>query len=451
VRVLLVSCYELGHQPLGVAGPAARLRAAGHEVRALDLSVEPWEPSQLDWAQRVACSVPMHTATRLARQVIDEVRHRRPEIPVACYGLYGAAMVDTADRALAGETDEALLAWVDGDDSDQVVHLGRDAARDGAPRPARELLPALDRYARLVRGDTEQLVASVEASRGCVHRCRHCPVPVVYDGRIRIVALDAVLADVEQQVTAGAEHVTFADPDFLNGLAHSRRVVHAVHDRFPDLTFDCTVKVEHVLAHPEVWSEFAAAGCVFVVSAFESVDDATLRRLDKGHTADDEATAVALLREHGIEVRPSWLPFTPWTTLEQMQELLEFVARHDLVGNVDPVQYTIRLLLPPGSLLLDHPDVVAHLDGYDPERASHTWRAAEPEMDTLQDELSAVVEARLAAGDSTTAVYQAVRASVGLGPVAVDEERAARVPRLSEPWFCCAEPTAAQLAPLSSR
>ncbi len=451
MRVLLVSCYELGHQPLGVAGPAARLRAAGHEVRALDLSVDAWDPSQLDWAQRVACSVPMHTATRLARQVIDEVRRRRPEVLVACYGLYGAAMVDTADRALAGETDEALLAWVDGDEGDQVVHLGRDAARGGAPRPARELLPALDRYARLVRGDTEQLVASVEASRGCVHRCRHCPVPVVYDGRIRIVALDAVLADVEQQVAAGAEHVTFADPDFLNGFAHSRRVVHAVHDRFPDLSFDCTVKVEHVLAHPEVWPEFAAAGCVFVVSAFESVDDATLGRLDKGHTVADEATAVALLREHGIEVRPSWLPFTPWTTLEQMRALLEFVARHDLVSDVDPVQYTIRLLLPPGSLLLDHQDVVAHLDGYDPERASHSWRSADPAMDTLQGELSAVVEARLAAGDSTPAVYQAVRAAVGLDPVAVDEERAARVPRLSEPWFCCAEPTAAQLAPLSAR
>ena len=217
-----------------------------------------------------------------------------------------------------------------------------------------------------------------------MHRCRHCPVPVVYDGRIRIVALDAVLADVEQQVAAGAEHVTFADPDFLNGVAHSRRVVHAVHDRFPDLSFDCTVKVEHVLAHPEVWPEFAAAGCVFVVSAFESVDDATLRRLDKGHTAADEATAVDLLREHGIEVRPSWLPFTPWTTLDQVRALLEFVAHHDLVGNVDPVQYTIRLLLPPGSLLLDHPDVAAHLGGYDPERASHSWRSADPAMDTLQ-------------------------------------------------------------------
>jgi hypothetical protein len=448
VRILLVSCYELGHQPIGVAGPAARLRAAGHDVRAVDLSVDPWVPDQLDGAERVACSVPMHTATRLARQVIDDVRRRRPDLPVACYGLYGAAMADTADRVLAGETDDGLLAWVDGSHDDQVVFLGRGAGNPGAPRPARDLLPPLDRYAHLIRGDTEHLVASVEASRGCAHRCRHCPVPVVYDGRIRIVALDAVLADVEQQVAAGAEHLTFADPDFLNGVAHSRRVVRAVHDRFPDLTFDCTVKVEHILAHRALWPDFADAGCLFVVSAFESVDDATLHRLDKGHTAADEAAAVDLVRSAGIEVRPSWLPFTPWTTVDHVRALLDFVADHDLVGNVDPVQYTIRLLLPPGSLLLDHPDVVPHLGEYDAERASHTWRAADPAMDVLQAELATLVETGLAGGASTAAVYTQVRGTVGLDPVPIDPARAAAVPRLSEPWFCCAEPTAAQLAPL---
>ena len=448
MRVALVSCYELGHQPLGVAGPAAMLREAGHEVRCLDLAVEPWDPSLVAWADRLGCSVPMHTATRIARQVIDDVRRRRPELPVACFGLYGAAMADAADRVLAGETDAALVAWFAGHDDGRVVHLERVARPPAAP--ARDLLPPLDRYARLLRGEQERLVGVVEASRGCVHRCRHCPVPVVYDGRIRIVDVDSVLADVEQQVAAGAEHLTFADPDFLNGPRHARRVVAAVHERFPSLSFDCTVKVEHVLAHRDVWPELAAAGCLFVVSAFESVDDATLARLDKGHTAADEAAAVALLRAHGIEVRPSWLPFTPWTTLDQLRSLVDFVAEHDLVGNVDPVQYTIRLLLPPGSLLLDQPEVVPHLGAYDPERASYSWGSAEPAMDTLQLELAELVEAGVGAGEPIPAVYGRIRTALGLPAVTVDEGRAAAVPRLSEPWFCCAEPTAAQLLPLPS-
>jgi radical SAM superfamily enzyme YgiQ (UPF0313 family) len=448
VRVALVSCYELGRQPLGVAQPAARLRAAGHDVRCVDLAVEPWDPDLVAWADRLGCCVPMHTATRLAREVIDDVQRRRPALPVACFGLYAEAVADRADRVLAGEVDTALLAWVEGADDGQVVHLGRaDAANAG--RPARDLLPALDRYARLVVGDTEHLVAVVEASRGCAHRCRHCPVPVVYDGRIRVLPVDAVVADVAQQVAAGAAHVTFADPDFFNGVHHAERVVDAVHGAFPDLTFDCTVKVEHILGHRDRWPAMAAAGCLFVVSAFECVDDATLVRLDKGHTTADEAAAVGVLRAEGIEVRPSWLPFTPWTTLASLRDLVEFVADHDLVGNVDPVQYTIRLLLPPGSLLLDHPDLAPYLGGYDVERLSYRWRAADPSMDALQLELASLVEGALGADRPIPDVYAGVRETLGLAPVSVDADRAARVPRLSEPWFCCAEPTAAQLVPLT--
>ena len=231
-----------------------------------------------------------------------------------------------------------------------------DARRPKPALPARDLLPPLERYARLVQAGEEHLVASVEASRGCAHRCRHCPVPVVYDGRIRINDVDAVVADVAQQVAMGARHVTYGDPDFFNGVHHALRVVRAVHERFPDLTFDCTVKVEHILRHADVWAELAASGCIFVVSAFESVNDATLELLDKGHTAADAGAAVELLRAHGIEIRPSWLPFTPWATLDDVRAILEFVAEHDLVGNVDPVQYTIRLLVPEGSLLLGHID-----------------------------------------------------------------------------------------------
>ena len=158
------------------------------------------------------------------------------------------------------------------------------------------------------------------------------------------------MSDVSQLVAMGAKHVTLADPDFLNGPRHSVRVTQAVHSCFPDLSFDCTTKVEHILAHENLWADLAKAGCLFVVSAFESVGDTTLRILDKGHTAADERVAVILLRSHGIEVRPSWLPFTPWARAAEVGAMLDFVVAHDLVGNVDAVQYTIRLLLPEGAL-----------------------------------------------------------------------------------------------------
>jgi len=425
MKVLLVSTYELGHQPLAVAAPAARLRARGHDVRALDISVEPWNPALGAWADKVGIAVPMHTAARLAREIAPTI-----DGPVACYGLYAAMCRDVATALVSRDPDTELVGWVEDDPG-----LVADAAV-----PARDLLPPLERYARLVDGGREQLVAATEASRGCVHRCRHCPVPVVYDGRIQVNPAEMVVADVAQQVAMGARHVTYGDPDFFNGVHHALRVVRAVHARFPELTFDCTVKVEHILRHADVWSELAASGCIFVVSAFESVNDATLELLDKGHTAADASRAVELLRGHGIEIRPSWLPFTPWATLDDVRAILEFVAVHGLVGNVDPVQYTIRLLVPEGSLLLGQLD---GLGPWDPTRLSYPWTSP---LDPLQARFAARVEAA-GEGDTPVAeVYDALRVDAGLAPLGLTD--VVPSPHLDEPWFCCAEPTELQLRAL---
>ncbi len=463
MRALLVSTYELGHQPLHVASPAAALLAAGHDVRCHDLSVEPWDEALLDDVDVLALSVPMHTAMRLAVSVATGARARRPDLPICFYGLYAPVGRDAtagrlADRVIAGEYEQALVAWVDDLASGAAVPLGEEGAvsvhlgRGGFRLPARHLLPPLEQYAKLSVGGEERLAGYVEASHGCTFRCRHCPVPTVYDGRIRIVELEVLLADVDVLVAAGARHLTFGDPDFLNGLQHSLRVVRAVHERHPELTFDITTKVELVLRHTDIWAELAAQGLLFVTSAVECVNDEILARLDKGHTAADAAGAVALLRTHGIELRPSLLPFTPWTTVEDMADLVDFAIAHDLAPNIEPVHWTIRLLLPEGSLLLAHPELAPHLGDYDIAALGHRWRAADPAVDSLQAALAALVEAHEAAGtepgETFSAVASAIYAAAGRAPVAVDSWRGAR-PRLTEAWFCCAEPTSGQLGALA--
>jgi radical SAM superfamily enzyme YgiQ (UPF0313 family) len=417
MRILLVSTYELGHQPVHLAAPAGALRAAGHDVRCVDLGIDPWDPAVLDRVDRVGISVPMHTATRLAQQIVDDI-----DVPVVRYGLYG-------DPGFRGEYLGPLVSWC-GAASDQADH--ENAVR---ALPARDLLPPLDRYAQLAIDGTTRLAGAVEAGRGCASRCRHCPVPAVYDGRTRIVAADDVVADVDQLVRLGAEHITFADPDFLSGPHHARRVIDAVHDAFPSLTFDITTKVELVLRHEELWPSFAAAGCLFVTSAFECVDDDVLRILDKGHTAADASRAVGVLRREGIDVRPSLLPFTPWTTRRSLVALARFVDDHDLAGSIDPVHWSIRLLLPPGSLLLDVPEIQPHLSGFDAELLGHQWTPVDPAMDDLQREIADLVEAG--------GQFDDVCAALG-APAPAPWTPADARPHLTETWFCCAEPTAQQ-------
>jgi radical SAM superfamily enzyme YgiQ (UPF0313 family) len=378
----------------------------------------------------------MHTAMRLAQRWVAVVRALHPELPVCLYGLYAPTAPDgLASRLIAGEYEPALVAWAaELSGAGVSVELGRSHFRT----PRRDGLPPLDRYAQLAIGSERRLAGYVEASHGCLHRCRHCPVPVIYDGRLRIVPEDVVLADAEAQVAAGARHLTFGDPDFLNGPQHSLRVVRRLHERFPDVTFDCTAKVDHILRHAALWPELAAAGCLFVVSAFESVNDALLARLDKGHTTAQAAEVVDLLRRHGIEVRPSFLPFTPWTTLDDVADLVDFVAAHDLVANVEPIQYTIRLLLPEGSLLLDQVSV----GSYDPERLTWTWSSADPAVDALQRRLVDLIQDADGEALPTTfgriraAVYEAAGRGQALAPELVPLAAGDAHPRLTEPWFC---------------
>jgi hypothetical protein len=283
---------------------------------------------------------------------------------------------------------------------------------------------------------------------------------VIYDGRIRIVQADTVLSDIESLVGMGAAHITFGDPDFLNGKRHSLAIVRALHERFPTLTFDVTTKVEHVLEHADVWGEMAASGCLFVVSALECVNDQILARLDKGHSTAEAVLAIVLLREHGIEIRPSFMPFTPWTTPRDVLDIVEFVAAHDMVANVDPVQYTIRLLVPEGSLLLERADLREHLGHYDADRLSYPWRSVDPSADYLQGVLSALVQQSVAAEQPIGAVFARVRAEVreaaGEPPAELLEDQAIAIgsterrARLTEPWFCCAEPTENQFGPLET-
>lgn len=460
--ILLVSTYELGRAPLGVAWPAAALRAAGFDCSALDLSLDPLDERRVRRARLVALSVPMHTALRLGVEASRRVRSLHPSARLAMFGLYAwlnrehLLREGLADFVIGGEAEAALVGLaahvLRGDRlPDGVSTPGLDSppalARLALPPPDRSGLPGLSRYAKLERGGERVLAGYVEATRGCKHLCRHCPVTPVYRGRFFAVEPALVLEDVGRQVEAGARHVTFGDPDFLNGPAHAMRLAEALHREWPELTFDFTAKVEHLIAHAGLLPRLARLGAIFLVSAAESTSDLVLGILRKGHTRADLVRAARLCRGAGIAPRLSWVAFTPWTTLDSYLDMLGFVADEGLVRHVDPVHYAIRLLVPPGSALLDDPEARPSFGPLDPAEFSHPWRHPDPKMDELASRVAETVES--AAGGDPVEAFEAVRAlalhAAGRRPLSpVGPQPPA--PKLTESWFCCAEPTRSQLA-----
>ena len=457
--ILLISCYELGHQPLHLASLSTMLGQAGYQPVLVDTAVESLSDEAIRRARFVGISVPMHTALRLGQQVARRVRTLNPRAHICFYGLY--ALLNAAyllrehiDSAIGGEYEEPLLRLIAAlEQSDPLTLPGvytRQSSsgpwiqRTAFVTPERSQLPSLDRYAHLERNGEAVLAGYTETTRGCKHTCLHCPITPIYHGRFFAIPAAIVLADIRAQVAQGARHITFGDPDFLNGPTHALRITRTLHQEFPDVTFDATIKVEHLLKHRSLLPELQANGCAFVLSAIESLNDNVLLHLDKGHSSADIATVFALMEQVGIPLRPSLMPFSPWETLDSYIALLTFFEEQQLIEHVDPVHFSIRLLIPPGSALLDTPDNQQWLDELDANAFTYRWHHPDPRMDDLQRKVAQLVEQAernranpietffsikalaLSAKGNNFAVTSAV-ASYGKHIV---------LPHLTESWFC---------------
>ncbi|MSO52758.1 MAG: radical SAM protein [Acidobacterium sp.] len=412
MRVLLISTYDVGRQPFGLASPAAWLKRAGCEVTCVDLSREKLDAAVISSAQLAAFYLPMHTATRLAMPVIGRLRAINSSLTIAAYGLY-APLNETLLRehgvsvVLGPEAEEDLVAWATGHPEGLPRHS---LPRLAFIRPDRGGLPALDRYASLQMPDgSRKVVGATEATRGCKHRCRHCPIVPVYDGQFRVVPVAVVLADVRAQVAQGATHITFGDPDFFNGPTHARKLIEALHAEFPTLTYDAIIKVEHLLQHRELLPLLVRTGCLFVTSAVESVDDEVLAKLEKGHTRADFIAAATLCRDAGLTLIPTFVAFTPWTTLDGYRDLQEVVEALGLTSHVSPIQWGIRLLVTWQSRLLELDDIRNVVGPFDQKTLTFPWRHPDPRVDALQQQMMALAS--------------------------VPRPRT-EVPYLDEPWYC---------------
>ncbi len=461
MKIALISTYELGRQPFGLASPAAWLRARGHKVVCLDLSRESLDEAAICGAELIAFYVPMHTATRLAAGLIAPVRGMNPLAHICFYGLYapvneGYLRGLGVGTILGGEFEEGLASLAERLQQSAGNHNGGAAqpepvislARQKFLVPDRAGMPELAKYARVVMPGGEQRIAgSTEATRGCKHLCRHCPIVPVYNGAFRVVEREVVLADVRQQVAAGARHITFGDPDFFNGPAHALSIVEAMHREFPELSYDVTIKIEHLRKLDMHLAALRDTGCLFVISAVESVDDLVLEKFDKGHTRADFLAVAARFRELGMTLLPTFVPFTPWTTLEGYNDLLDAIAQLGLCENVAPIQLAIRLLIPAGSRLLELPDVRAMVGPFDSAALIYPWRHEDVRVDALCREISDQVQRGEKLKDSRTEIFthirRAARAAAGKGElpgIPHLHTKSTPVPFLDEPWYCCAEP-----------
>jgi len=458
MNVVLISTYDLGHQPFGLASPAAWLKRRDASVTCLDLTVEPLQVETIKAAHLVAFYLPMHTATQRAVHLIRPVQELNPRAHLCAYGLYAPLNADYLKKLgietlLGGEFEEGLVQlykilepW--SSKCTQPLETSFPTISTTRQRfltPDRSDLPSLSNYPHLHREPgVRQLVGYTEASRGCQHHCRHCPIVPVYQGHFRVVQRDVVLEDIRKQVEGGAEHITFGDPDFFNGLGHSLEIVRSLHQTHPELSYDVTIKIEHLLRHTSHLGTLRDTGCLFITSAVESLNDNELRLLDKGHTRADFLKVVQQLRTLDLPLSPTFIPFTPWTTRASYCDLLQVLASENLVESVSPIQLAIRLLIPAQSPLIKLPKVKTIVKEFDQKSLSYSWEHSDLGLKDLFNQVRQLVKTSTSQGMTRSQIFKAIwnlahcldtRHNEIIPPIPIQVSRAT-IPFLEEPWYC---------------
>ena len=437
MKILLTSFYDLGKQPKIIAEIVDRYNSSEIEFDFVDFSVEN-QNIDLENYDVLGIYAPMHTATILS---IEYIKDKILPNKMFTFGLYGSVLEDfnSSIRHIKDIESDELALFLEINDDHQF------SLKNNIPN--RQIFPDISNYAHLVDGSNNLIAGSVETTYGCKHSCTHCPVPISFNGTFKTYSLEKIISDVENQVNQGAKHISFNDPDFFNGPIHALKILESLNKKFPTITYDSTIKVEHIIKYKKYFKELSSLNMVFVISAFETTNDLVLSILEKNHTSNDLNTSIEISQDFGIDVRPTWMPFSPWTELNDLSNIVNLIEKYKLRETVDPIQLTIKLLIPKHSLIIKKPEINKYLGNYEKNSLSFKWKYENNDVEKLQSSLFDFI-----LHNSELDEHKQYLGMVNIIEKFTDTELLKNstydfknVPKLSETWFCCAEPSKIQL------
>jgi hopanoid C-3 methylase len=405
-KFLVISSFEGGYQPVTALSGYMALRNAGFEnIRFHDTYVDGLPDDLFDDADLVAIAVPLFDALQAGLQLSEMIRSKNASAKIVFFGQYatlnaGRLLPKYGDYAVCGEWEQPLVNLAQHLSTGEVLDkIGlvdtRDARANLIPHPYitrnkialldRSIAPPLHKYPQpqveKMLGVNGIVVGGVESTRGCHHKCTYCSVYATYDGKVVPIKDEIVIEDVSNLVAHGMTHLTFTDAEFFNAKNQGLRLLRVLHAQFPELTYDFTTRIDHILEHEQALYEMKELGVRFITSALEYPSQMVLDVVSKEISIADIERAIAILREIGIRLNPTFIMFNPWVSKEDMTTFKDFITRNDLTDVVDPIQYETRLHLYKGSPLLKR----ASTTGLEMTEFEfhYEWKHADPEVDAL--------------------------------------------------------------------
>lgn len=339
-------------EPLGLELVAAAARAAGHQVRLIDLQVEPqrnclrqvdeWRPDAVAISCNYLANVP---------EIVDLARTIKARMP-GCYVLVGGhsgsfvaeALLEHAEGAidcvLRGEGEAAIVELLD------VLRDGRDAVSEvpGAVTvegcgPAPRFVDNLDdlRPARdLVRHRNKYFIglldpaASIEFSRGCPWDCNFCSAWTFYGRSYRVVSPQVGAEELARIREPG---IFIVDDVAFIQARHGMELAEEVARRGIRKQYYLETRGDVLLRNKEVFRTWRDLGLTYMFLGLEAIDEEGLQRYRKRATLDQNAEALEFARSLGIQVAVNIIADPDWDE-ERFRVLREWCMEIPEIVNV---------------------------------------------------------------------------------------------------------------------
>lgn len=399
-RALIVSTFECGLQPLSAASLASSLIEHGIEASVWDADVFADAPPDDD-VDLVIVSAPLFEGLERGVAVARDLSARGRRV-VAC-GQYARLFSDefaaVTDGVLMDEPEasvDGLVRWLA--EPDAGPPDGTKTASEFIPfpkpmsrrwtLPARGLLPDIGQYPS--HTTDFGLMGNLETTRGCHHKCGYCSVFAAYGARVVPIPLEVVVGDAAQLADQGATHFTFIDAEFFNMRRHGVKAMEAINAELGPCTFEFTTRMDHLVEFAGLLPQMRELGLRRVTSALEFPSDRVLDAMDKEADVDLMRQAIRTVHDAGLELAPTFIPFTPWVTYDELVRFDDFLDETELAPRVSPTARQTRLYLYKGSPLLDSPslagvELVERPYDYD-------WVHTDPRVDDLWQQMRADAE-----------------------------------------------------------
>lgn len=183
-------------------------------------------------------------------------------------------------------------------------------------------------------------VASMRTSYGCAYQCSFCIVPQLCGRKYFPRSIDSIVDELESLDT---DYVYFVDDETFLSPRHMWELGRKIQERGIRKHYVSWARSNTVVANPSLFKFWHELGLDIVYVGLESIDDATLKDLNKKATLAQNEAAIQILHDCGITLHPAFMVM-PDFTAEDFRALGEYVQ------SMPPVEATFTVYSPsPGT------------------------------------------------------------------------------------------------------